>query len=308
MISLHKSKVDKFLKSISNVVKGHEGNIKLLFASFLSNGHVLLEGLPGMGKTTLSLAFARLLGLEFKRIQGTSDMLPADITGTFIPQGKDGKMIFLKGPVFSDILLVDEINRMNPRTQSALLEAMEEGHVTVEGHTYALSPLFFVIATQNPVESYGTFPLPASQLDRFMLRIQIDRVPEEIERQILKEGDLRARIKELHPVFSKDELLSMKDEVRKVTLSKEIEDYVFTLGRAIRSNPIFSDELSTRALLHLVKLAKSFAYIDGREYVIPDDVKTVFRPVVIHRIALHMVMREKERLIDEIQNSIEPPL
>ncbi len=308
MRTVYKSKIELFFKSISKVIKGHEGNIKLLFAAFLSRGHVLLEGLPGMGKTTLSLAFAKLLGLEFKRIQGTSDMLPADIIGAFIPQGENGEMVFLKGPVFCDVLLVDEINRMNPRTQSALLEAMEERHVTVEGHTYPLSPLFFVIATQNPVESYGTFPLPASQLDRFMLRIQINRVPEEIERQLLREGDIRKKIDSLSPVFNKEELFKMIDEAKKVKVSRDIEDYILALGRAVRSHPVFSSELSTRALLHLVEIAKSIAYIEGRDYVVPDDVKASFKPLVIHRIGLQMILQDREKLLDEIKSSVEPPL
>lgn len=300
------NKLRLLFKTIRKVIKGQEDNVKLLLSSFLARGHVLLEGIPGTGKTTLSLAFARLLGIEFKRIQGTSDMLPADITGAFVPDNRGMK--FLKGPVFTDVLLVDEINRMNPRTQSALLEAMEERQVTVEGRTYKLSPLFFVIATQNPLDSYGTFPLPVSQLDRFMLKVQINRVSESIEREIVREGYLRERVENLESIFTKEELLKMIDNVKDVSIDSKIENYVFDFVRDLRRHPLFSNTLSTRSILHVMSVAKAFAFIEGRNYVIPDDVKTIMGPVVLHRIGLDMSYAEKEKILDEIKKSLEPPI
>lgn len=300
------NKLRLLFKTIRKVIKGQEDNVKLLLSSFLARGHVLLEGIPGTGKTTLSLAFARLLGIEFKRIQGTSDMLPADITGAFVPDNRGMK--FLKGPVFTDVLLVDEINRMNPRTQSALLEAMEERQVTVEGRTYKLSPLFFVIATQNPLDSYGTFPLPVSQLDRFMLKVQINRVSESIEREIVREGYLRERVENLESIFTKEELLKMIDNVKDVSIDSEIENYVFDFVRDLRRHPLFSNTLSTRSILHVMSVAKAFAFIEGRNYVIPDDVKTIMGPVVLHRIGLDMSYADKEKILDEIKKSLEPPI
>ncbi len=307
-VSVNSNRLDVFFNTIKSVVKGQEHNVKLLLAGFFSRGHVLLEGIPGTGKTTLSLAFSKLLGLEFKRIQGTGDMLPADITGAFVPQKNDGKLVFLKGPIFTDVLLVDEINRMNPRTQSALLEAMEERQVTVEGKTYALSSLFFVIATQNPSESYGTFPLPASQLDRFMMRIQINRVSEDVERKILRDEHLRDKIKDLEAIFKREEVYRMINDAGRVKIGAEIEDYLIFLARAIRSHPVFLDELSTRALLHLRDAARAFAYIEGRDYVIPFDVKNVLEPVILHRIGLHLTYQDKKKLLDEIKESVEPPI
>ena len=305
---MYRSKFRDFFESISSVVKGQTSSIELILVSFLARGHVLLEGIPGTGKTTLSLAFARLLGLDFNRIQGTSDMLPADITGAYVPRKSNAEYVFLKGPVFTDILLVDEINRMNPRTQSALLEAMEERQVTVEGKTYRLSPLFFVIATQNPSESYGTFPLPASQLDRFMMRIEINRVSEKVEMEILKEGRLREKIGLLSPIFGKGELMDMVEEIKRVMVSEEVRSYLLSLAREVRLHPAFSNELSTRALLHILDAAKALGFIKDRNFVVPDDIKTVFTPLVLHRIGFSMSFKDKEKLVDEIKNSVEPPL
>jgi len=301
-------KIKKFLTAIRSIVKGQDENVKLLLVGFLARGHVLLEGIPGTGKTTLSLAFSRLLGLDFKRIQGTSDMLPADITGAFVPHGKNSEYVFLKGPVFSDVLLVDEINRMNPRTQSALLEAMEERQVTVEGNTYPLSHLFFVIATQNPSESYGTFPLPASQLDRFMIRVEIRRVAEEVEREILREGRLREKITEFEPVFDREELSDIIELLRRIKVDEDVENYLLSLAKAIRMNPAFENELSTRALLHIVEAARALAFIEGRDFIIPDDIKFLLSPLVLHRIGFNMSYKDKEKLLDEIKASVEPPV
>ncbi len=297
-----------FIENFNRVVKGQEQSLVLMLSAFFSHGHVLLEGLPGTGKTTIALTMSRLLGLDFRRLQGTSDILPADITGAYIPDRAGKGFVFLKGPVFADILLVDEINRMNPRTQSALLEAMEEGQVTVEGNTHKLSEFFFVIATQNPLESHGTFPLPASELDRFMVRVEVELVGEDQEREIIRDGNARSRILELKPMFSRDELSAFMAYVKNIRVSEDIENYIFSLVRNIRIHPVFSGSFSTRALIHLYEMSRAHAFVMGREYVTPDDVKSVFNSVVLHRIALHLSYSEKKKILDEIKKSTETPL
>ncbi len=297
-----------FFQKYEDIVKGQRKAGILILSAFLSRGHVLLEGMPGTGKTTLAVTISRLLGLSFGRLQGTSDVLPADITGAYVPDREKGGFVLLKGPIFSDILLVDEINRMNPRTQSALLEAMEEHQVTIEGKTHELSPLFFVIATQNPLESHGTFPLPASELDRFMVRIDVNPVDEGTEREIVRGGDVRGKITYLTPIFNKDTIFSLIEGRKKVSVSKDIEDYIFRIASSIRKHPVFSHALSTRAIIHLYEISKAHAFVMGRDYVIPDDVKTVLDNVVLHRIALHLPYSEKKKILDEIKRSVEPPL
>ncbi len=298
----------RFFQEYEDIVKGQEKAGILILSAFLSEGHVLLEGLPGTGKTTLALTICKLLGLNFGRLQGTSDVLPADITGAYIPDREGRGFVLLKGPIFSDILLVDEINRMNPRTQSALLEAMEERQVTIEGRTHHLSPFFFVIATQNPLESHGTFPLPASELDRFMVRIDINPVNEVLEREIVRGQDTRAKIKKLSPLFDKDTVSSFVKESRRVYVDSQIEDYIFRLAEGIRRHPVFSNALSTRGIIHLYRMSRAHAYVMGRDFVVPDDVKSVIDNVVLHRVALHLPYSEKKKILDEIKKSVKAPL
>lgn len=298
----------RFFREYEKVVKGQERTGVLILSAFLAGGHVLLEGMPGTGKTTIALTISRLLGLEFRRIQGTSDILPADITGAYIPGDVKKGVILLKGPIFTDLLLVDEINRMNPRTQSALLEAMEERQVTIEGRTHKLSPLFFVIATQNPLESHGTFPLPASELDRFMIKIDIGLVDESLEREIIKEQSTRNKIKKLSPVFDRQSLDLLIIERKKVYVSGEIEDYIFSLAKSIRKHPVFLNALSTRAVIHLYEMTRAFAYVMGRDYVVPDDVREVLENVILHRVGLHIPYHEKKKILDEIRRSVKAPL
>ncbi len=296
------------IENVSTVVKGEEKVLKLAMTALLARGHLLLEGVPGVGKTTLALALARSLGLSFQRTQFTSDLLPADILGFSVYDPKTGEFTFKPGPVFNNIVLADEINRATPRTQSALLEAMGEGQVTIEGRTFRLPQPFLVIATQNPLDLYGTFPLPDSQLDRFLLKIVISYPPREAEAQVLKDGSLREKAHRLQPVSSPDEIEKMQLEVEKVWAEEVIVQYILDIAEATRRDPRFSLGLSTRGALHLLKAAKAWAYIEGRDYVVPDDIKEVAPYVVTHRIRLSGEGLDPVRAVLDILERTEIPL
>ena len=268
-------------------LRGKIQAIRLAMIGLLADGHILLEDIPGLGKTTLALALARVLGLDFGRIQCTSDLLPSDITGLSIFDREQGHFKFVPGPIFSNLLLVDEINRAMPRTQSALLEAMEEGRVTVEGVTYPLPEPFMVVATQNPVEQVGTYPLPESQLDRFSLCTGIGYPPEAVEKSIIRNGGIREQLRELQPLISQKQILEAKQAVRdQVYLSEKVVDYIFALIAATRESPLVLSGISTRGGLTLAAAAKAAAYLDGRDHVLPEDVKTVALAGGAHRLIL----------------------
>lgn len=268
-------------------LRGKIQAIRLAVIGLLADGHILLEDIPGLGKTTLALALARVLGLDFGRIQCTSDLLPSDITGLSIFDREQGQFKFMPGPIFSNLLLVDEINRAMPRTQSALLEAMEEGRVTVEGVTYPLPEPFMVVATQNPVEQVGTYPLPESQLDRFSLCTGIGYPPEAVEKSIIRGGGIREQLRELQPLISHEQILEAKAAVRdQVYLSEKVTDYLFALIAATRESPLILSGISTRGGLTLAAAAKAAAYLDGRDHVLPEDVKTVALAGGAHRLIL----------------------
>ena len=268
-------------------LRGKIQAIRLAIIGLLADGHILLEDIPGLGKTTLALALSRVLGLDFGRIQCTSDLLPSDITGLSIFDREQGQFKFVPGPIFSNLLLVDEINRAMPRTQSALLEAMEEGRVTVEGVTYPLPEPFMVVATQNPVEQVGTYPLPESQLDRFSLCTGIGYPPEAVEKSIIRSGGIREQLRELQPLISHEQILEAKAAVRdQVYLSEKVTDYLFALIAATRESPLILSGISTRGGLTLAAAAKAAAYLDGRDHVLPEDVKTVALAGGAHRLIL----------------------
>ena len=272
------------LAQLNRVVLGKEPQIKLCVACLLARGHLLIEDLPGMGKTTLSHTLARLLGLEFSRIQFTSDLLPADITGVSIFEREKSEFHFLPGPVFAQLVLADEINRATPKTQSALLEAMEEGQVTVEGRTRPLPMPFFVVATQNPAYQVGTFALPESQLDRFLMRIELGYPDRAAERALLVGGGQRARLDELTPVLDAKNLPAWQGEVAATHAAGPLIDYVQALVEASRRAPAFLHGLSPRAGLALLAAARSWAWLAGREMVLPDDVQAVLPAVARHRL------------------------
>lgn len=278
-------RIESAIGFLSSYLHGKERALRLALTCFFSRGHLLIEDLPGLGKTTLAIAIARILGLSFGRVQCTSDLLPTDITGLSIFNKNTNAFEFRPGPIFNQIVLVDEINRAPPKTQSALLEAMGEKQATIEGRTYDLPKPFFVIATQNPVEQYGTFPLPDSQLDRFMMKISIGYPPRSAEREILKGGSKRAQIYTIDPVMTLDEIVETQEFVRKgIHVSDKVLDYILNVIEASRSNRYFSAGLSTRGALALIHAAKSFAFFQGKDFLIPEHVKEVAEYVIPHRV------------------------
>jgi MoxR-like ATPase len=260
--------------------------IKVL-ACIFSNGHLLLEDLPGLGKTTLAIAAARVLGLKFGRVQCTNDLLPTDVTGLNIFKAEKSEFEFHPGPIFNNLVLVDEINRATPKTQSALLEAMGEEQATIDGKTYRLPRPFFVVATQNPVEHSGTFPLPESQMDRFMMKVSIGYPPRGAEREILRVGSQRDKLSDIEPLFTPDEVLRLQASIeRGVTVSDKILDYMLSLTEKTRTSPNIAAGISTRGAMSLLQLAKTLAWMQNRDYVIPEDIKAMAEDVLLHRLQL----------------------
>ncbi|XZG69122.1 AAA family ATPase [Chitinibacteraceae bacterium HSL-7] len=279
-----KSSFAAVLAQLDRIILGKSAETRMAVCCLLARGHLLLEDLPGVGKTTLAHALAGTLGLKFQRVQFTADLLPADLTGVSIYQRDSGSFQFHRGPIFTQVLLADEINRAPPKTQSALLEAMEEHQVSVDGNTMALSEPFFVIATQNPQHQVGTFPLPESQLDRFLMRIELGYPDFGAERAMLKGERRRDLLDELTPAVDVDTLLAAQRAVDAVTISDALLDYVQALANASRNDPALAFGLSPRALLGLVAAARAWAWLDGRAYATPEDVQAVFPGVAGHRL------------------------
>ncbi len=279
-----RTKLDACLQMVNGVLLGKEHQVRLAMTCLLARGHLLIEDLPGMGKTTLSHALAKALGLSFQRIQFTSDLLPGDILGTSVFDKDSGQFVFHPGPIFAELVLADEINRATPKSQSALLEAMEEGQVTIEGATRPLPDPFFVIATQNPVTQGGTFALPESQLDRFMMRLSLGYPAKGAEKALLLGEARRDLLPRLEPVFDHAELAKLQELVPQVRASDALVDYVLRLVEATRSQPQFAWGLSPRASLALLAAARAWAFLADREYVIPEDVQAVLPAVVGHRL------------------------
>ncbi|MCY1263408.1 magnesium chelatase ATPase subunit D [compost metagenome] len=279
-----RTKLDACLHAVNQVLLGKEAQVRLALTCLLARGHLLIEDLPGMGKTTLGHALAKVLGLSFQRIQFTSDLLPGDILGTSVFDKESGQFVFHPGPVFAELVLADEINRATPKSQSALLEAMEEGQVTIEGATRPLPEPFFVIATQNPVSQGGTFALPESQLDRFLMRLSLGYPARAAEKALLQGESRRELLPRLEPIFTHAELGLIQAEVPKVTARDAVVDYVLRLVDATRSQPQFAWGLSPRASLALLSAARAWALLAGRDYVIPEDVQAVLPSVAGHRL------------------------
>ena len=274
----------KVVESCSKVIVGKEEEIKLIFVSFLCSGHVLLEDVPGTGKTMLLRAFAKTVGSDFKRIQFTPDLLPSDLTGINFYNQKSGEFEFRKGPLFTNIVLADEINRATPRTQSSLLEAMEEAQITVDGTTYPMAEPFFVMATQNPIESYGTFPLPEAQLDRFFMKISLGYMTREQEMAVISRPSSADLLKALTPVLTADEIKEMKAQFPMVRVHKDVLSYMMDIIEKTRTESRFVTGVSTRGAIALYKASQAKAALEGREYVIPEDVLAVAPYVLSHRI------------------------
>ncbi|MFT3930798.1 MAG: AAA family ATPase [Spongiibacteraceae bacterium] len=276
--------LDRAAGEIGTVLLGKERQVRLALCCLLSRGHLLLEDLPGMGKTTLSHALAKVLGLQYRRVQFTSDLLPGDILGASIFDRQTNQFKFLPGPIFTQVLLADEINRSTPKTQSALLEAMAEQQVTIDGETRALPQPFFVIATQNPLTQAGTFALPESQLDRFLMRLSLGYPDPSAERRLLSGEDALKQLQQIQQCVTPEQLQKLQNAVDGVHASEQLLDYVQRLIAYTRTEPGFEVGLSPRGALALLRAAKAWALMNGRGHVVPEDVQTVLPPVVEHRL------------------------
>ena len=298
------STVTAIIEDLSTVIFGKQQQIKLALTCLFSEGHLLIEDLPGMGKTTLSHALSAVLGLSYQRIQFTSDLLPADILGTNVFNSTEHSFTFHKGPIFSQVVLADEINRAGPKTQSALLEAMEEQQVTVDGKKYTLPNPFFVIATQNPLYQSGTYPLPESQLDRFLMRISLGFPPKEAEKRLILNMQKRD-YSQLPKRINQQELAAIQTQISQISLSSPVIDYIIELVNYTRTSNAFASSLSPRASMALAKAARSWAFIDGRDFVMPEDVQAVFASVCQHRLGLHNESDEAQ-VNDILKNVLVP--
>jgi len=277
-------KIEDAVSEIGKVVLGKEKQVRLALCCLFAGGHLLLEDKPGMGKTTLSQALAKVFGLQYSRIQFTSDLLPADILGVTIYDQSTGQFSFHKGPVFSNLVLADEINRTTPKTQSALLEAMEEGQVSIDNNTMALPHPFFVIATQNPISFAGTYPLPESQLDRFLMRLQIGYPDPSAERELLNNRDQRENIAEMQQTLTPEDITHISERIPQVHATDTLLDYVQRLVAYTRQDNLFSFGLSPRGAMALIRSARTWALMHNRMHVIPEDVQMVLPAVVDHRL------------------------
>ena len=269
---------------INSIILGKNEQIKLCISCILADGHLLIEDIPGIGKTTLAKVLAKTLGLKFTRIQCTNDMLPSDIIGVSIFDQKSNSFSFHKGPIFTEVLLTDEINRATPKTQSALLEAMEERQISIDSNVYKIPRPFFVIGTQNPTEQAGTYPLPESQLDRFLMKISLGYPSKESEIAMLEQGGARNKSDEINSLLDLTQIIKLQDDVRSTHISKNIYEYIQNILDFTRKNSLFLVGLSPRAGLSIISSAKSYAFIEGRDYVIPEDIQAVLPYVTIHRL------------------------
>lgn len=294
------SETDERIRSlesnIASVLLGKDHTIRLAVVALLAEGHLLIEDAPGVGKTSLAKAVAQSLNCNFTRLQCTPDLLPSDIIGSSVFLPNRGEFEFRKGPIFTNVLLADEINRTTPRTQSALLEAMMEHQVSVDGQTYSLGKPFFVLATQNPFEFEGTYSLPENQLDRFMMCIEIGYPDRRVERQVFEDHREGEPVESLQPVLTSEELVSLQRSVRTVKVDDAINDYILDIVAATREHEELALGVSTRGALTLYRAVQSLAFVSGRNFAVPDDVKTLVEPVLAHRILCRGVIRESQRL------------
>jgi MoxR-like ATPase len=290
----------KIIENVSRVIVGKERSIKLLLVGLLADGHVLIEDIPGLGKTLIAKSLARSIGATFKRVQFTPDLLPADITGFNVYNQQAGVFTFQPGPVMTNVLLADEINRTIPRTQSSLLESMEERQVTVDGKTYPLPQPFFVMATQNPIELEGTFPLPEAQLDRFLLRIRLGYPALQEEIAILERFQERDPLRELESVAMPEEISDLQNRRKRIRVARPVREYITSIVSATRASKAVRLGASPRGSLGLMRAGQALAALEDRDFVLPDDVKSLAIPVLAHRL----ILKEEERLRGETQEHL----
>ncbi|MDD5245781.1 MAG: MoxR family ATPase [Candidatus Omnitrophica bacterium] len=299
------------IQNIEKVILGKTEVVKFLIVGLLTNGHVLIEDVPGTGKTTLSLALAKSINADFKRIQFTPDLLPSDVTGGFIYNAKTTEFEFRKGPVFTNILLADEINRTTPRTQSALLECMQEFKLTLDGKTFELARPFMVIATENPIEFQGTYPLPESQIDRFLLKISMGYLSSEEEVKVIAGQKVKHPIEDLKPVMDMQSVLQLQLAVKNIEVSKLVLDYIVKIVSLTRHQEDIKLGASARASIALMKASSAWAMLEGRDYVVPEDVVKLLPSVLKHRIVLQpkaaVVGKKSEEVISELVKTVAVP-
>ena len=307
---MHNDRLLTLQKTIESVIKGKSNAVKMAIVTLLGKGHLLIEDVPGVGKTTLAYTIAKATSCSFQRIQFTSDLLPTDIIGVNIYNPDSREFEFRPGPLFTNIVLADEINRTNPKTQSALLESMNERKVSVERKTFDLPEPFMVIATQNPLEYHGTFPLPESQLDRFMMHIKLGYPAPEYEKQVVLEQSRFEFIESMAPVISADEILKMQTEVDHVKIDESLIDYLMAIIEKTRKNDSIRLGVSPRGGQFLLKVGKAIAYYDGRDYVIPEDIKGPAPLVLGHRVILktRTYISDAEKIIEDILAKIHVPV
>lgn len=302
------TRLKEAVSAVNRIVMGKKTQVKLAFSCLLARGHLLIEDLPGVGKTTLAHALAAVIGVRYQRIQFTSDLLPADILGVSIYRRDLEQFEFHPGPIFAQLVLADEINRATPKSQSALLEAMAEGQVTIEGETHILPTPFFVIATQNPLDLGGTFPLPDSQLDRFLLSISLGFPEPEVERELLTARDRALVLRDTQPIISPDDVLQLSQDCEKVHVSNALLDYVQALLAGTRNSRWFETGLSPRAGIAMLHCCKAFAYLEGRDFAIPEDVKAIFPSLARHRMSVpHGMETSVREQISELLNQVAIP-
>lgn len=307
MIADIKATIDHLVTQVSQVILGKEIPIRLALTALIARGHVLIEDVPGVGKTTLAHALARVLGLSFQRIQFTSDLLPADIIGVSVYDKEVSQFKFHLGPIFAQMVLADEINRATPKTQSALLEAMEEHQVTAEGETRPLPTPFFVLATQNPLYQIGTFPLPESQLDRFMMRLELGYPNHQTERALLTGRERREMIAEMEPLITVQDILAIQQAISQVHIAEALIDYLQAILEFTRQSPRYQMGLSPRAGLAILHGAQAWALIHGRDYVVPEDVQMILPGVVGHRLVTITKLGNPHTLVKQLIEEVAIP-